>query len=690
MRLASPLTAALVSLLSLVAAPRAARAVEIEDVGGESLTIDITNTAIVDYLFDNRNDSEVSLPPPSTIVDNTFGEFIDHLNVSAYYWRFRLGARVDFNTYFAQLDDFDIRDIARERLPPDPDNPFGPTGVDRYNYENAIRRELNTRYTTTLYPSKLFIGYTAPGVDITVGDFYAQLGRGLVLSVRKIDEVAQDTTIRGIKTSFKKSFEDASLSFTALAGLGNPLRVDDQTGRRLNAEANPIFFGFPQARDFEYYTFDATGAAGYVTERARPSYLEDRIFGASVEAGPRQILFGAHGSLIGRTDNSEAFVECVARKAPDCQSIFPSFSTGNEARQRNKIATVSGSVNVPNIFDHGDAYVEVAYQNAFDGRAIAKEGDGYQKVADHTGYGVYVTGSFREAPVAVTFEGKHYRSMLPLAANISGSTTADPFFAAAEFDTVGYNQPPNADSFYQEPIGAPNICITGGRTRVDYQATDHQSVYAWFGAFNSLTEVNPINTRCDSTEPTLMTWTFDGAAGVDQAYEKGKTYVKAWIGARQTIHDEPNESANTAAPTRQFYREGYIRYDVAKHLGGDFTLQAQGFHRHRYQPELAASWWNEGENYLALKWAPHFALIFGTEYLGRQGCQPDPEAGTCLFFSGGFQFKSGASKDTFAHMLFDTINVFVGQRRGAIRCVSGVCRLFPPFEGAKFELTSRF
>jgi hypothetical protein len=41
-------------------------------------------------------------------------------------------------------------------------------------------------------------------------------------------------------------------------------------------------------------------------------------------------------------------------------------------------------------------------------------------------------------------------------------------------------------------------------------------------------------------------------------------------------------------------------------------------------------------------------------------------------------------------MLFDTINVFVGQRRGAIRCVSGVCRLFPPFEGAKFELTSRF
>jgi hypothetical protein len=41
-------------------------------------------------------------------------------------------------------------------------------------------------------------------------------------------------------------------------------------------------------------------------------------------------------------------------------------------------------------------------------------------------------------------------------------------------------------------------------------------------------------------------------------------------------------------------------------------------------------------------------------------------------------------------MIFDTVNLFVGQRRGGIRCVSGVCRPFPPFEGVKLELSSRF
>jgi hypothetical protein len=40
--------------------------------------------------------------------------------------------------------------------------------------------------------------------------------------------------------------------------------------------------------------------------------------------------------------------------------------------------------------------------------------------------------------------------------------------------------------------------------------------------------------------------------------------------------------------------------------------------------------------------------------------------------------------------ILDTVNLFVGQRRGAVRCVSGVCRRFPPFEGARLELTSRF
>ena len=131
-----------------------ADAVEVENVGGETLTIDVTNTAIGNYLFDNRTSSE-GATPPSTVVDDTYGEFIDHLNVQVLYWRFRLGLRIDGYVYGGQLDDFDLQEIAKERLP-------DASGVERYEYENAFRRELNTRYKHTIYPTKLSLGYTAP------------------------------------------------------------------------------------------------------------------------------------------------------------------------------------------------------------------------------------------------------------------------------------------------------------------------------------------------------------------------------------------------------------------------------------------------------------------------------------------------------------------------------------------------
>jgi hypothetical protein len=665
------------------AIPSVALAIEVEDVGGETLTIDVTNTAVGGYSFDNRDDNADIAPPPPTIVNDTFGELLDRLNVQFYYWRLRAGVRIDFATYFGQLSERDITEIAAERLPDG-------TGPERNDYVNAFLRELNTRYRTTLYPSKLFFGYTDAGVDITVGDFYANFGRGLVLSVRKIDELATDTTIRGLKAAFKKSWEDAALSVTGLAGQMNPIRIDEQSGRRLNGHGSPLFFGFPSSNDFVYYTFDQFGHTGYVVERARPSYLEDSLFGLSVEAGPHQVLIGAHATVLQRESFGEANVRCNAAGAENCDALFPTFSTTNPARLRDLIVTASGSVKVPNFWDHGDAYVEVAAQHLTDGRPTSVEADGsVKREGDLTGYAVYLGGTARAGPIAVNVEGKHYRSFFPLAGNINASAAADPTFSAPEFDTVAYNQPPTAEPIYTQQFGSPNICVTGGRIKGDYQLAEKILAYAWVGYYTSFTEVDAQNFGCDADDPTQQTNTWDAASGGEMELEGGKSYVKAWVGIRDTAHAEPATVANLAAPSDVFYREGYVRYDMAKHLAGDFTLQAQGVHRHRYEPQLAADSWNEGENYLALRWAPYMTFIFGYEYLGRRGCQPDDTVELCHYFSGGVQFKA-ADREHVVEQVFDTVNLFVGQRRGAIRCVSGVCRNFPPYEGAKLELTSRF
>ncbi len=114
--------------------------------------------------------------------------------------------------------------------------------------------------------------------------------------------------------------------------------------------------------------------------------------------------------------------------------------------------------------------------------------------------------------------------------------------------------------------------------------------------------------------------------------------------------------------------------------------------------------WTEGENYTALQWSPHLAAIFGFEYLAQDKCQPGrsatlseaarPEKDTCFYVNGGLQWRSanagaGTSRKYVAQLL-DGVGVFVGQRRGATRCVSGVCRQFPSFEGGRLEITSRF
>jgi hypothetical protein len=200
---------------------------------------------------------------------------------------------------------------------------------------------------------------------------------------------------------------------------------------------------------------------------------------------------------------------------------------------------------------------------------------------------------------------------------------------------------------------------------------------------------------------------WDAATGVDLGIGKSRAHIKAWVGARTSDYVDPTN--NPDAPfTNAFYREGYIRYDMVFRLAGPFSLQFQGFHRHRFEPLLDPQHpkpFTEGENYTALQWSPHISAIFGYEYFAKEQCEPAraqtlsqparPQRDFCNYVNGGIQWRAagvGADKPStkYVAQLFDSVNLFVGQRRGAIRCVSGVCRQFPPFEGARLEITSRF
>jgi hypothetical protein len=633
-------------LLAALAASKEAAAIEFKDLGGRPLSVDVTNTAILNYHFDNRNDfyDGVRKPDASVKVDDNYFEYINRLNVQVGYWRFRLNVRLDAQAYAGTIGPDNALDYVIEES-------------EKYKEEldstELIRRtneylsEVDSRFHPGIYPAKLSLTYQQPGLELTAGDFYAQLGRGMVLSVRKIDELAIDTTIRGGKVQASKSFGSYRIGGMLLGGQLNPQRGDEASGRLLTTRPSALFFGFPEPSYSQSYD-KATGRLVTSTV-AVPNYLPDTVFGGRIEGGHTLAQLAANASVLLRERSSGA-------------SSSPSLEYG-------QIRTFSGSLTLPQLSKYADLYVEVAGQQVTEGTAHA----------DSDGYAVYANANFRAGPMTLTLEGKHYRRLLGLAANVG----------AEEFTQLAYNQPPTAEPIYVEPVGSPNVCNTGGRAEAKYRFNRETSVYGWLGYYASFSEFGE-NSTCEET-PEHRTNTWDAAVGGDLGFETGKSYAKAWIGGRLTDFEVPtNDLVNVPDSTSVFYREGYVRYDLVKHLTGAFSLQSQGFHRHRYLPERFGNPWWEGENYLALQWAPRLAATFGYEYTNQPGCSRDANDGDfCHYVSGGLIWR-GLASDGVWGQIFNSVTVFVGQRRAAIRCVSGVCRQFPPFEGAKLELVSRF
>lgn len=691
MRRPARLAAPPIALACLVAAG-GARAIEFKDLAGRPLSVDVTNTAITSYRFDNRNDpyDGARKPDPKYKVDDNYFDYTNRLNIQLGYWRLRLNVRLDSQVYAgvattSNVEQRVIKETEGYGLPLDSNEL-----IDR---SNEYLRELNTRFVPGIYPAKLSLVYQQPGLEVTAGDFYAQLGRGLVLSVRKLDELAVDTTIRGGKVQGSKSFGNFRIGGTLLGGQVNPQRVDEQSGRSVLTTPSPLFFGFPEAKRLT--TIDPATGELVTAPIERPNFLTDTVLGGRIEGGHNLVQLAANALVLFREDNSLAQQTCLAGALDEasrdaCSLAHPVLlTTGSPALTHAQIRTFSGSVTLPRLSEYADLYVEVAGQQLRDGKVTSVGADGADAVRDPDldGYAVYVNGNAHWGPVTLSLEGKHNRSFYALSANVD---TATPGYSGSELSLLSYSAPPTAEPIYVQPIGSPNVCITGGRAQVQYRFNRETSIYGWAGYYASWSEAAE-NQRCEDTSDEKRSNTWDGALGADLGFEGGKSYAKFWIGARSTELEVPSEGfVLVPGATRSFYREGYVRYDLVKHLVGSFSLQSIGFHRHRYLVERFKNPWWEGENYLAFQWAPRLSAAFGFEYTSQPGCSRELKEGeTCFFASGGLVWR-GAQSDGVWGQVFNAVNLFVGQRRAAIRCVSGVCRLFPPFEGARLELISRF
>ena len=602
------------------------------EVAGHPLRLDVTETSVLHYNFDNRN---------RTKIDDNYGAWINRFNVQTQWYRLVLGVRLDSAVFFNTPDPNDLAQHDIDNFIPS--NPLD-RPPDLYERTLVHGRELSNRYRNVVYPSKIFLSYTTPDLEATVGDVYAQYGRGLVLSVRKIDELSVDTTIRGGKVSYRVPMpKDSKLRLSAVGGMMNPMRVDEGSGRVLEAPSAWYFAGMPTPRETAYIT------------SPRATFVPARLLAASVEGGLNAVQLGFHGALFDRPN------ACASTDSGDPCTPF----VNQHARGASNTRNASVSLSFPDIAEHGSLYVEGAVQQRQHDEFPPSGGAGQppSKKDDEDGYAVYVAATAQGGPFSFTLEGKHYRRFFPLEANvdINGSVS--------EFALVQYSAPPTTLPVWVDTeANFFNTCVSGARGRLDARATDALMVYGWVGGYLTWGELGV--PQCETKDENL-TEVVDVAIGLEHKFEKKKSHIMATFGARD---DQRAKRKATASPSLVYYREAYARYDLLKRLTDTLYLQMQGVVRNRHNEAETPIPWVEGEHYTALQWNPAFSFAFGYEYITMAGVPTN-------YVNGSVRWR--IDNDT-------SLRLFVGQRRGALRCISGVCRQFPPFEGATMEAIARF
>jgi hypothetical protein len=610
---------------------------------------------VLNYHADNRNEQRI---------DDRYGEWLNRLNVQLNNGPFTAQIRLDSAVYALKPDPNTLAAADADANPADIQQR---ARISQISVDEARRayiagqttsygRDLSSRYINTIYPSKLAVSYTIPGLEVAVGDTYAQLGRGLVLAVRKADELAADTTLRGVKVDFRPDLGSIKLNMTALAGYTNPLRVDEVSGIQLSQDGSALFPLAPRPR-----------ATSYVT-RPVAMFAPDRILGGKIEQGTKNLLIGVQGAVMTRG----------TAEFQTGQDVSPSRNAG-------EISIGSLSLSAPNLGGHGSFFVEGALQQLNKPYTLPDSGDSGVEQREllrrlSGGKAVYAQLTLYEGPFTLALEGKHYDRFFPLLATVGGSSAAP--FQALQYNGVPTTEPITSDTQFEQF----NVCVTGGRARLDYRAGDGVLIYATLGRYVTYTERSQTcgqdrQARDDGTllppagkTNDIRNDIIDPYVGFEINLEHGRTHAYGSTGIRIDDAATPTPYDGLVDPTTIYYREHYVRYDAVKKITGPFSIQTAGFHRYRFHPLRSPTPWREGENYISLIYSPTLSGALGVEYSTYGGDLK-------MFYNGQLQYR--ITTDT-------VVRLFVGQTRPALRCVSGVCRQFPAFEGAKLEAVVRF
>ncbi len=621
--------ASLIAASSLVVIALAAPPARAGDLG--DVRLDVTSTTHANYHWDNRNDRN-----PSDVynhIDDNYGEILEQLNVALAWKSLQAGLRWDTATYFDRPTASQFSDPATQ-----------------LTAGKALAFRYRDQYLDPVGSQKIYVTFSRPWLEATVGDAYVSFGRGLVLSVRKIDELAADTSVTGGKFVLRLP-TSVPLNLTGVVGYSNPVRIDEATAEALR---DPKFADPSDA--FHVWSRDLIGGGR----------IETRLAGATL---------GVHAADVHR-------------------DLDLSSTTADPTIRSKDVLSYGASLAIPRIAEALpiNVFAEAAVQNLtpWDARAATTNGQAF-----------YLSASGTAGIVTTTFEGKWYRGFYPVHLNVDTTNLG-------AYNVVQYNAPPTAELITQDSL-FDDSCVAGGRLRFDVKPRKNFFFFASGAYFANWGELS--STACTQSSSGTAGFpsgahndTFDGYVGIDLRAPKDASFLIVTAGVRDD-HTVGGYSPTPGLPIEPggtpvngtFYHEGWIEADGQWVVNPNLSLEVDTWHRDRTEATTGETW-REGQTYLNVKVTPKYVFYLGHEYTTRpsivrstaslvaNGCTTNcstflVDGGTQHYLNVGAQLKIADAVQ---------VRLFAGEQRAALKCVSGVCRFFPAFEGVRTELVLRY
>ncbi|MEM9454447.1 MAG: hypothetical protein AAGF11_09725 [Myxococcota bacterium] len=483
--------------------------------------------------------------------------------------------------------------------------------------------------------------------SIYAGDFNVNMGRGLGLSVRKIDEIGVDASIKGGRADFRSKPVRATL----IAGFANRQNSDFAT-RQLIPDPGFAAQSYTFSQDTEDRGCNVTGRRTAGVGNPFWAICSDLLVGGRVEGTlPGKVDVGGHYVHL---DFGDEITDGVIDE--HLHLIGGDIARSRIAKVWDIFIGASGILRNPQVrgVPEAEALSTIPLQ----------------------GYGIYGSNTLRLGTTTVLLEGKHYRDYL---------------VAVSQNALLQYTENPTLEREDQAVPG--NINATGGRIRLDHTIRERgltlfiNSLEYLYNDTVGFDQFEHQNARLASHNYGGIIWRKPNSDFVLQL--SGGYRYERWR------HTPPGH--DTWLRRRFPHTEFYLTIPVAKRRGllHGIAIRGEGRWENLVTSPVNREDFFRGLLTIGYSLSPWFSISWvqgidteapvpaGEPALTDERCEPGANSLCRPHLWPGVQAKINLFNSSF-------LRIFAGRRFGGPICVNGSCRILPDFEGVRGELVVSF